>query len=34
VWAALEPFWNAIALGFVGYIGSQVAHAWDKRKIS
>ena len=31
-WALLEPYWNAIALGFVGYVGSQAAHAWDKSR--
>ena len=31
VWTLLEPYWNALALGFLGWLGSQVAHAWDKR---
>ena len=31
VWMYLEPYWSALALGFVGWLGSQVAHAWDKR---
>ena len=32
VWAQLEPFWNALALGFVSWGGSQIAHWWDKRR--
>ena len=32
VWAVLEPYWKAIALGFVAWVGSQVAHNWDKRR--
>jgi hypothetical protein len=32
VWAALEPYWQAIALGFVAWIGSQVAHRQDKAR--
>ena len=32
VWPALEPFWNALAIGFIGYFGSQLAHGWDKRR--
>lgn len=32
VFASLEPFWSALALGFIGWLGSQVAHHWDKRR--
>ena len=32
VWSQLEPFWSALALGFVSWVGSQVAHEWDKRR--
>jgi len=31
VWTALEPFWNSLAMGFVGYVGSQLAHSFQKR---
>jgi len=26
VWAAIEPYWRALAAGFVGWAGSQVAY--------
>ncbi len=26
VWAVLQPYWQAVALGFVTWAGSQVAH--------
>jgi hypothetical protein len=26
VWAAIEPFWNAVATGFVGWAGSQAVY--------
>ena len=29
-WALLEPYWHAIALGFLTWGGSQVAHKLDK----
>ena len=32
VWPLLEPYWSALAFGFVTWIGSQAAHAWDKRR--
>lgn len=32
VWLLLEPYWQALALGFLGWVGSQVAHNWDKIK--
>ena len=32
VFAQVEPFWNALALGFVGWVGSQAAHEFDKRR--
>lgn len=32
VWALAEPYWRSFAVGFVGWLGSQVAHAWDKRR--
>lgn len=32
VWDVLEPFWAAIAVGFVMWLGSQVAHQWDKKR--
>ena len=32
VWALMEPYWQAIALGFVAWLGSQVAHNWDVKK--
>jgi hypothetical protein len=32
VWAAIEPYWRAIALGFLGWVSSQVAHAFYKPK--
>jgi len=31
VWAMLEPYWKALALGFLSWAGSQVAHMWQKR---
>lgn len=31
VWVVLEPYWRALALGFVAWVGSQAAHEWDKR---
>ena len=31
-WEVLQPYWNALALGFVGWVGSQIAHAWDKQR--
>ena len=34
VWVILEPYWKSIALGFLAFIGSQVAHAFDKRALS
>jgi len=34
VWALLEPYWHSVALGFLAFIGSQVAHAFDKRSLS
>jgi len=30
-WATLEPYWRALALGFVAWMGSQAAHVYDKR---
>lgn len=30
VWAQLEPLWRALALGFVGWLGSQVTHRLDQ----
>lgn len=30
VWLLLEPYWRALALGFLGWVGSQMAHTWDK----
>lgn len=32
VWSQLEPFWRALAAGFLGWIGSQAAHQWDRRQ--
>lgn len=32
VWPIVEPFWRALALGFLGWLGSQVAHEWDRRR--
>lgn len=32
VWTELEPYWRALALGFLGWLGSQAAHMWDKRR--
>ena len=32
VWAACEPYWRAIALGFVAWAGSQMAHEWQKKQ--
>lgn len=29
IWAQLEPIWQALALGFVGWLGSQVTHKLD-----
>ena len=26
VWVALEPYWKALAMGFLGWAGSQVVH--------
>ena len=26
VWAALQPYWSALAAGFVGWAGSQAAY--------
>ena len=34
VWVILEPYWKSVALGFLAFIGSQVAHAFDKRSLS
>lgn len=31
IWALLEPYWGSLALGFVSWVGSQIAHGWDKR---
>lgn len=30
VWAALQPFWNSLALGFVTWLGSQLTHKADR----
>jgi len=30
VWAMLEPYWKALAAGFLAWVGSQVAHLWQK----
>ena len=30
-WAMLEPYWRALAAGFVGWAGSQVAHRVVRR---
>jgi len=32
VWAMLEPYWKALALGFLSWAGSQVAHMWQKSR--
>jgi hypothetical protein len=32
VWAMLEPYWKALASGFLAWAGSQVAHLWQKAK--
>ena len=32
VWASVEPFWNALALGFAAWVASQAAHKWDKKR--
>jgi len=32
VWGVLQPYWQALALGFVSWAGSQVAHRLVKRK--
>ena len=32
VWGQLEPFWNALAVGFAAWVASQMAHGWDKRR--
>jgi len=32
VWVQLEPFWNALALGFISWLGTQAAHEYDKRR--
>ena len=29
-WAMLEPYWKALAAGFLAWVGSQVAHLWQK----
>jgi len=30
VWAMLEPYWKALAAGFLAWLGSQVAYLWQK----
>ncbi|MBN1815370.1 MAG: hypothetical protein JXA14_26295 [Anaerolineae bacterium] len=30
VWAQVEPYWRALALGFVGWAGSQAVHLGQK----
>ena len=32
IWTELEPFWNALAIGFAGWVVSQAAHRWDKQQ--
>jgi len=32
VWLVLEPYWRALAIGFLGWASSQIAHAFDKSK--
>jgi hypothetical protein len=32
VWTVLEPYWRALAIGFVGWVTSQVVHNWDRMK--
>ena len=31
VWAAIEPYWQTLAAGFLVWLGSQVAHLLEKR---
>lgn len=31
VWVLVEPYWQAIALGFLAWTGSQIAHLWHKK---
>jgi len=31
MWVLLEPYWRALAAGFLTWVGSQVAHLWHKR---
>jgi len=28
VWVVLEPYWRSIALGFMGFVATQIAHKW------
>lgn len=31
-WAALQPYWVSLALGFLAWLGSQVAHKFVNKK--
>lgn len=31
-WATLQPYWQALALGFLAWLGSQVAHKFVNKK--
>lgn len=32
IWATLEPFWNAMAIGFASWMGSQLIHKFFKKR--
>jgi hypothetical protein len=32
VWVILEPYWRSIALGFIGFVGTQIAHKYVNKK--
>lgn len=32
VWEALQPYWNALAAGFLVWLSSQAAHKWLNKR--